>query len=385
MASVSTRWSRRSRVAVIAIGQVAPHSVCSRRWRGLGLAAFAVIVPVVADSRTDDSAAGALDAEAWSATLGTRDPPVSTPVGDPTPVSATGVGEGETAGIEVTIDTPGAGRAGTRTPIDVAVRNTSTETFYWQAGGCGLAAEVVTGPVGSLVGGYSGRVSADPIWNGDPASLEAAITASETGRGMQLAQPELATAWVSLMCTADSKMQAFAPGDELSYSGSAELRVPPGPIPAGGIYEAAATFVAYSSPDDYPHQPLDPIETQVRFTVVEAPARGADPVDDVIAAILADGRLASWLPTTVVPDRPDLVQDYRVGMTWWRDAWELWVEPHWRSGMLRVRVDPANNDVIDVRIHHSNGPPDDEPDASSIPGSQPDQILPLTSTSTTPP
>jgi len=347
------------------------------------LAAFAVIVPVLAGSRTDDPSAGTLDVAAWSATLGTGDPPVSTPEADPALVSATGVGDGETAGIEVTIATPGEVRAGTRTPIYVTVRNTSTDTFYWQAGGCRLAAEVTAGPVGGPSAGSSGRVSADPVWDGDPASLSAAITASETGRGMGLAQPESATAWVSLVCTADSKMEAFAPGDELPYSGSAEIRVPPGQLPAAGAYEAAAIFVPYRAPDGYPHQPLDPIETRVGFTVIEDPARGADPVDDVLAAILADGRLTAWLPTTVIPDRPDLVQNYRVGMSWWREAWELWVEPYWGGGMLRVRVDPVNNEVIDVRIHHSNGPPDDEPDASSIPGSQPDQILLVTSTSTT--
>jgi len=202
--------------------------------------------------------------------------------------------------------------------------------------------------------------------------LEAAITASEAGRGTQLAQPESATASVSLICTADSKMQAFAPGDELSYSGTAELRVPPGPLLAGGAYQAAATFVGYRSPDDYPNQPLDSVQVQVRFTVVDAQARSSDPIDDVVAAIVVEGRLASWLPKTIIPDRPDLVQAYRVGMSWWRDAWELWVEPYWGGGMLRVRVDPANNEVIDVRTHHSNGPPDDEPDASSIPGTQPD-------------
>lgn len=337
---------------------------------------------MAAGSRTDYPSAGALDVAARAATLGPGDPPFSTLVVDPAFVSATGVGAGETAGIEVTIATPGEVRAGTRTPIDVAVRNTSTDTFYWQAGGCGLAAEVTTGRVGGAVVGLSGRVSADPIWDGDPASLSAAITASETGRGMELAQPESATAWVSLVCTADSKMEAFAPGDELSYSGSAEIRVPPGPLPEEGAYEAAATFVPYRAPEGYPHQPLGPIESRVRFTVIEDPARSADPVDDVLTAIVADGRLTAWLPTTVIPDRPDLVQDYRVGMTWWRDAWELWIEPHGSGGTLRIRVDPAN-EVIDVRIHHSNGPPDDEPDAATVPGTPPDEILLPISTWTT--
>lgn len=382
MVTVSTRWRRRRRATVIAIAQAAPRTACSRPWPRLGLAAFAVIVPEAAGSRTDYPSASAPEVAAWSATLGTDDLPAATPEVDPTLGSATGVGEGETAGIEVTIATPGQARAGTRTPIDVAIRNTSTETFYWQAGGCGLAAEVSAGPVGGLMVGFSGRVSADRIWDGDPASLSAAVTASETGRGMELAQPESATGWVSMGCTADSKMEAFAPGDELSYSGSAEIRVPPGSLPEGGVYEAAATFVPYRAPDGYPHQPLDPIETRVRFTVVEDPARGADPVDDVLAAILADGRLTAWLSTTVIPDRLDLVQAYRVGMTWWRDAWELWIEPKWISGMLRIRVDPAN-EVIDVRIHHSNGPPADEPDAATVPGTPPDEILLPISTWTT--
>lgn len=64
--------------------------------------------------------------------------------------------------------------------------------------------------------------------------------------------------------------------------------MPPGPLPAEGAYQAVATFVAYRSPDGYPHQRLDSVQAQVRITVVDALVRGADPV----AAILADGRLA---------------------------------------------------------------------------------------------
>lgn len=71
------------------------------------------------------------------------------------------------------------------------------------------------------------------------------------------------------------------------------------------------------------------------------------------------------------------MQGYRVGLTWWREAWELWIDPRYGTGeMLRIRVDPADNELLDLRTHDSNGPPDDEPGAATVPGSPADQTIP---------
>ena len=66
----------------------------------------------------------------------------------------------------------------------------------------------------------------------------------------------------------------------------------------------------------------------------------------------------------------------RLGATWWRDAWELWVQPYWGSTeALRLRIDPATMTVTDARVVHGGAPPGDEPGTTSIPGATPDEIL----------
>lgn len=93
--------------------------------------------------------------------------------------NAAATGASPATGVEVTIDTLGEVVAGTRTSIDVSVRNTGPATLCWQAGGCAVPVEVIIRPVDAPVDQYSDRLmSMDPIWDGDPASLSDAIAAS---------------------------------------------------------------------------------------------------------------------------------------------------------------------------------------------------------------
>ncbi|MEO6492573.1 MAG: hypothetical protein ABIP99_07035 [Ilumatobacteraceae bacterium] len=300
----------------------------------------------------------------------------SPPIVDGARVSATATGVAATAGIEVTVEVPNEVLAGSRATIDVTVRNEGPDTVFWQAGGCAIPATVVVGPVGETDVYGPVRMSRDPVWDGDPATFTTAVTSAAGMVGAQVAMPTSMTGWADLSCSMDSAMEPLAPGEQLDYTATAEIRVPPGPLPGDGAYETVASFVGYLAAGDYPQQPLAPVEARVGLTTVDNPARSTVPVDAVTAPIIDDGRLTAWIPTTVIPGRPDLEQHYLVGLTWWRDGWELWVRPQWNgSEAMRVRLDPASLTVVDARIVHGGIAADDEPDAVVIPGGTPDEIL----------
>jgi hypothetical protein len=297
------------------------------------------------------------------------------PAVDGTIVRGSATGEGATAGVEVTIETPREVLAGTRTPIDVTVRNSGSTTIYWQAGGCAIPTQVMVGPIGVTEVAGSTRLPSEPRWDGDPDTLAEAIESTADDVAAQGAQPISQTGWNGVMCTSDSLMQALAPGDTIEYTNTAELRVRPGPLPENGTYEASGAFVGYASDVDY-HEPFAPVEARVPVTVVDHPARAAGSIEQLAAAALDDGRLTSWLPTTTIPDRPDLEQNQYVALTWWRDAWELWVRPHWGwDESLRLRIDPTTLTVTDARLVQGLNPPEDEPDAARFPGMTADELL----------
>jgi hypothetical protein len=313
-------------------------------------------------------------------------PPVTgPPTVDGSLTSATTAGTGTAVGIDVTIETPGQVLAGTRTPIDVTVVNNSAATIYWQAGGCAIPVEVSVSPLGTPVvapapsqpgSGWDGNLHTLLAWVEDPAH---ALTT-------RLAQSESTTGWSTAACPSVSKMSGFAPGETLSYKSTVEMRIPPGPLPADGQYEVKALFTGYATPDGYQNrQPLDTIDARLGFTVIDHPTRARSDVEETVIQILGDGRLAAWLPTTVIPGRPDLVQTYTATLEWWRDAWELRVQAYFESqDILRLRLNLSINTVVDARVIHYGGPPGDEPDTVAIPGSPPDDILPLPAASASP-
>ncbi|HRE01796.1 MAG TPA: hypothetical protein PLV68_10895 [Ilumatobacteraceae bacterium] len=316
--------------------------------------------------------------ETTTTTTTTTEVPVAV---DPTPVD----GSNTVDGIEVMVRVPGEVVAGTRAAIEVTVTNHRSEPIYWQAGGCATPAEVTVGPI-STAGlaansGGPGRLAMEQLWDGNPDSLAPAIRTAAALGTRQLANIAEFAGWGSYGCTSDSNMQPIPSGGQVTDSLSAEVRVPPGPLADAGRWDVTATFVGYADWEGYPNQPLATVSAHVVFAVVDHPDRGEVDLDTLGAVIAADGRLADWYATTLIPGRPDLDQRHSIGLTWWRGAWELWVSPYWGSGdTARVRLDPATLAVTDVRIVRSGTPPDDEPDLdrdNSFLDQFPDRVLAL--------
>jgi hypothetical protein len=305
---------------------------------------------------------------------GAADIPPTMPVVDATTVSSTATGTGDAAGIEVSIGAPGQILAGTRAAIDVTIRNAGMSTVYWQAGGCSIPAAVTFGPVGAELAGEPPQPQ--DLWDGSSGSL-ASWLEDHNGVVVRGTQPQDQTGWRAIACTANSEMRPFDPGESLTYPSTIDLRLPPGDLPAGGDYEAVATFTGYPSELAYPQQTLSPVEARIAIIVVDDPRRAGTSVDDIVDRVNDDDRLASWVPTTKVPGRPDLPQAYSATLEWWRDAWELWAQPYWQGDeSIRVRVDPATLDIVDVRFIYGGAPPEDEPGVSDVfTRTEPDRVL----------
>jgi hypothetical protein len=312
---------------------------------------------------------------------GGASPLPAAPVVDATAVSATAAGSGATAGIEITVDTSAEVLVGTRASAHVTIRNTGPSTFHWQAGGCAIPAVVVLAPQGAYVGSTGPvagprRVSDVQLWDGADDSLGAALADSAGPPGPQGAVPADLAGASEVVCTADSVMRPLDPGDVLDQTGTFEVRVPPGPVPDDGRYEIVAAFTGFAAPETYPDGALPPVVVSVPVLLVDDPARAAAAVEDIADAVVADGRLAAWLASTVIPGRPDLDQRAHIGVTWWRRGWEVWVSPHWGSSdSARIRVDPQSMAVVDARVVHGGVAPADEPGSAAFAGNVPDELL----------
>jgi hypothetical protein len=366
-----------------ALGSRSARSERRSRWLVAGLAASVVAVGLAGlvwirsrspgDAGTSTSLAPPPTVDAVPVSVTPIAPP---PTVDSTPVSAT---QTSNSGVEVSIDLPAQALVGTRVSVHVSVHNNGTETVYWQAGGCGMPAGVTIGPAGVDDDSYpigAPRLSSEQVWDGSAATLTVAIDTAAAALGDQMAVPDWATGFTEFACPANSEMKALEPGGQLQYRGTVEVRVGPGPLPADGRFEAAATFVGYASPDGYPQTPLAQVTPKVEFEVLDHPARAA-PSSAIAEAAAADGRLSAWHTTMLIPGRPDLDQRFLLAATWWRDAWEIWARPYWGSSdALRLRIDPATMTVDDARVVHAGGPPADEPRTSTLPGMAADELLP---------
>jgi hypothetical protein len=281
------------------------------------------------------------------------------------------------SGVEVRVTAPERATAGTRVWFDVVVRNTSTADVWWQAGGCAIPVAGEAGPPSALalpIGGGPG-LGEPREWDGDVRSLGTWL-ADHAAVGAAGIQRDDATGRRTLACTDDSRMQPVHPGEHLEYRGSFEARVAPGPLVDDGDWNLNVSFTGYATPGDYIDHPLDPVTARAPVHIVDDPGR-----TDAGAAKYAmnfDPRLQPWLDSTVVQDRPDLKQTYVTELSWWRGAWELWLAPHWNGNrLLRMRYDPAQRKVVDVRTVYLGKAPDDEADAARDPGFEPDVVIPL--------
>ena len=303
------------------------------------------------------------------------------PAVDAALVSATATGSEATAGLEITVETGAEVLVGTRASAHVTIRNAGPSTFHWQAGGCAIPAVVVLAPQGAYVGSSGPvagprRVSDGQQWDGTDDSLSAALAESIEPPGPQGAVPDDLAGAGEIACAANSLMQPLAPGDVLDHIGTFEVRVPPGAFPDDGRYEIVAAFTAFAAPEAYPGGALPPVVASVPVAFVDDPARAAASIADIADAVVADGRLAVWFETTVIPGRPDLDQRAHLGVTWWRSGWEVWVRPHWGSSeSVRIRVDPESLAVVDARVVHGGAAPADEPGATAYAGNTPDEVL----------
>ncbi len=182
-----------------------------------------------------------------------------------------------------------------------------------------------------------------------------------------------------LACTSDSQPTPIEPGGELRHRGSLELRVPPGPLPTSGTYELTVTFEPMEPLEPLrPSRAIQPVVVTVPVEVVDDAAR-ADSADAAVAAFAADPRLADFVEAQTLPEQPELAQSFTVELSWWRGAWELWVEPYFEGDRrLRMRYDPASGEIVDVRTVYLGLAPEDEPGAAPRPPGfdEPDEIIP---------
>lgn len=277
-------------------------------------------------------------------------------------------------GIEISLTAPASAVAGSRLWFDVAVRNTGTEPVFWQAGGCAI-------PVSSAIG-PADRVSftepGDPArWNPEHTSLREWIRDHNALASSQRGQSSGGTGVRNLSCTLVSVMQDLGPGARLDYRGSVELRVPPGAL-EDDRYSLLVAFQPFTKPEDWG---IDPqrraVEVRGAVALTDDPRRGPNDASAAVEAFEDDPRLPRWLESQPVPGRPDLVQDYRVELSWWRDAWELWLSARWNADTdLRMRYDPSADRVTDVRTVHQGVAAADEPGSAEQPEVVRDEILP---------
>jgi hypothetical protein len=192
--------------------------------------------------------------------------------------------------------------------------------------------------------------------------------------GAQEVQREDNTGQRAVECNADSRMQPVHPGEQLRYHGSFEARVAPGPLVDHGEWNLQISFTGYANPGDYIEHPVDPVTVRALVTIVDDPNR-TDP-GAAIYAMNYDPRLQPWLDSTAVAGRPDLTQTFSTDLSWWRGAWELWIKPHWEGNrLLRMRYDPTQHKVVDVRTVYLGRAPADEPGAVVDPN-EPDVVIP---------
>jgi hypothetical protein len=335
-----------------------------RRALGTGLAvvcAVAVVTVAVAvqagrsnEPGTDVSASGR------------REQPATAADGPQTTTATVG-------GVELSVTAPRQAVAGTRMWFDVTVRNRGDHAVTWEAGGCAIPVEASIGPVSAAkpdTDDGTGTGTGDTVrWDGDVAGLADWLAGHNSLQPRQIEQPEEATGVRELVCTSDSQPRPLGPGKSVHHRGSVELRVPAGDLADGGDDRLLVDFRPLG-PED-----ARPVHVAAKVTVTDDPDR-AGSSGDAVAAFAADPRLASWVASTAVAGRTDIVQDYTTELSWWRGAWELWVEPEWEQPRsLRMRYDPTSHRVVDARTVYLGQAPHDEPGRASWEGEQPDQVL----------
>ena len=345
--------------------QRAAHTAQRRRVLiGAGAAAASAVVIAATGLTLRDRSGGADDREVGDVVAG------------PAQTKATST---EQDGVKVTVTAPDEAVAGTRLWFDVVVRNVGEVPVIWEAGGCAIPVQAFVGPSPTVAADQLSSGRDGPRWDGHVDGLGAWLAEHNSLSTTQSHQPADLTGTREIVCNSDSRAATIEPGDELRYGGSVELRVPPGDLPDGGRYELIVDFQPYTAAAidiGSIGDPLPLVEVRSPLALTDDAERTSGNSDAAIAAFADDPRLADWITSTEIPDRPDLVQDFTTELSWWRGGWELWVDAHWEDNrLLRMRYDPGRDEVVDVRTVYLGKSPDDEPGRVAVTGEEPDEIL----------
>lgn len=287
-----------------------------------------------------------------------------------TPMSTAAPSTGEVTAadgtVEVVLSVPGEAPAGERLWADVTVRNVGDQTVYWQAGGDSPpVATVLVDPDDPADPGRAAE-----RWDGDPAELEHSLSPRR-----RIGFREKGTIGLPTVArTSDSRMEPLRPGDEHTLRVAADVRLPPGG-PTDLV--ARATFVGYDEPEHYggpdTDRPRPPVEAEAPVAVVDLPTEGAE---EALDAFADDPRLAAFLEAT---DVAAVDQSWSAELVWWRDAWELVVDPKFGDeprgqSRYRLRFDPDAGRIVDARRIWWDQAPADEPDGTRFPQAPPDEV-----------
>lgn len=296
----------------------------------------------------------------------TADDPTTTTAPTSTTAAASGGRTVDDGSVEVSLAVPGEAVAGERLWAEVTVRNVGDQTVYWQAGGD-------SPPVSAVL--------VDPDDPASPTSPPSGWSGAPEELGSSLLPPhriefreEGTVGLDSVARTSDSRMQPIRPGEEHTLRVAADVRLPPGGTTA---LVALAVFVGYDDPDDYggpdTDRPRPPVVVEVPVAVTGLPTDGAE---EAVDAFAADSRLAAFVEAT---DVASVDQSWYAQLVWWRDAWELVVDPQFGDeprgqSRYRLRFDPDEGRIVDARRIWWDQAPADDPDATRFPKAPPDDV-----------
>jgi hypothetical protein len=285
----------------------------------------------------------------------------------------------EIDGVELSVTAPAQATAGTRMWFDVVVRNHGDAPAYVETSTslCSSPVHAVAGPSSTTTGPGDQPVAEPARWNGDVDELAALLAAHDTLPPTLPHQGETVSGTRAVSCPAGPRTEPLEPGGELRQRGSFELRLPPGGVPDDGDYVLVAELARWKEAGLAPTGgQLPAVEVRAPLTVTDDVGRLPGSSDAAGAAFAADPRLAEWVAAGRIAGGSDAGRHFHVELGWWRGAWELWVTPD-TGGLrsLRLRYDPARDEVTDIRSVSAGQVPEDEPDRAAVPGDQPDEIL----------
>lgn len=303
-----------------------------------------------------------------------------------------GPGAAELGGLRLELQGPDRAVVGERIRAVVTLTNTTDEPIRAaQVAGCDDQVGAAVRAVGSdaavgrayLLEGHTDD-EGDPTeeggffdpalgpavaWDGDAASLPAALS--------EATEPDVWRAAEPGVC-----LMAYVPPAEIAPGASVRQEIPIdlrwGKEAPSGEYELIAVG---GGPVDASGMAVDGSWPAPEIQVVHPIEIVDDPAREPAAAAALDAlpstpTLDEWIAETADLDAvPGFRQRWFASHTWWRGAWETWIDPMAGNGHqadpLRIRFDPARGEIVDVRTVFWGGTPSDDPDAEPSPPGEP--------------